>query len=94
MTKKKKTEKTKRPTALKRDLQNAKRRLRNRTMKSRVKTAIRSYNDAIAMKPEEAGASLATIYSLVDKAVKSGLFKKNKASRTKSRLAARLQAAG
>ena len=34
--------KVKRPTPLKRDLQNAKRNARNRMMKSRVRTAIRS----------------------------------------------------
>lgn len=87
---KQEAKKTKRPTALKRDLQNEKRRLRNKVYKSRVRTAIRSFQDSV-----EKGDAAATtdklneVYSILDKCVKTGVFKLNKVSRTKSRLAAR-----
>ena len=87
--KKKKEEKTRRPSALKRDLQNQKRRLRNRSHRAQVLTAIRSFESSL-VKKEPAEEKLRTIYSLMDKGVKKGVFKKNKAARTKSRLAARL----
>ncbi len=90
MTKEEKKKKTKRPTAEKRDIQNSKRRMRNKVFKSQVRTAIRKFEsirgkgDAPATK-----AQLNEVYSLLDKGVKHGIFKLNKASRTKSRLAAR-----
>lgn len=79
--------KKKRPTAQKRMLQNEKRRLINKSRKSQIRTAIRDLRDA-KEKGEKVDEQLKTVYSLVDKAVKSGLYKKNKASRTKARLAA------
>lgn len=84
------TKKVKRPTALKRDLQNNKRRLNNKTYKSRVRTAIRSLDEAV-LKGDAAvtEVKLNEAYSMLDKCVKTGIFKVNKASRTKSRLAAR-----
>lgn len=85
-----KNKKTKRPTALKRDLQNSKRRAENKGYKSRVRTAVRSFLETVT-KGEEAAikTALSDVYSLLDKCVKKGVFKRNKASRTKSRLAAR-----
>lgn len=86
----KKAIKVKRPTALKRDLQNQRRRLDNKVFKSKVRTAIRSLHETI-----EKGDSAATnqklneVYSILDKCAKKGVFKVNKVSRTKSRLAAR-----
>lgn len=82
----------KKPSALKRDLQSEKRRLRNRSFRSSVLTAIRSFESALAQKvePEAVKAKLCTVYSLMDKGVKKGVFKANKASRTKSRLTTRL----
>lgn len=87
---KKEVKKVKRPTALKRDLQNEKRRLSNKIYKSRVRTAIRSFDDAVA-KGDHAVTTekLNETYSILDKCVKTGVFTINKASRTKSRLAAR-----
>ncbi len=87
---KQEAKKTKRPTALKRDLQNEKRRLRNKMYKSRVRTAIRSFQDSV----EKGDAAVTTeklnaVYSILDKCAKTGVFKLNKVSRTKSRLAAR-----
>lgn len=85
--------KVKRPSALKRDLQNEKRRLRNRSCRSSVQTAIRNLKDAVAKKEakEVIKEKLNAIYSLVDKGVKKGVFKPQKAARTKSRLTAHAQ---
>ncbi|MCE2983961.1 MAG: 30S ribosomal protein S20 [Parachlamydia sp.] len=82
--------KVKRPTALKRDLQNVKKRLENKTYKSRVRTATRSFQDSL-VKGDEADTliKLNEVYSMLDKCAKKGVYKVNKVSRTKSRLAAR-----
>ena len=82
--------KVKRPTALKRDLQSKKRRMNNKIYKSRVRTAIRSFQDSVD-KGEHTAATqkLNEVYSILDKCAKVGVFKLNKVSRTKSRLAAR-----
>lgn len=89
---KKKKEKV--PTAIKRDLQNVKKRFQNRVFKSQVRTAIRGFEDAISKKDANSiKENLDAVYSLMDKGVKNGNFKINKASRTKSRLAARAAAA-
>ncbi|CCB87387.1 MULTISPECIES: 30S ribosomal protein S20 [Parachlamydia] len=77
------------PTPLKRDLQNEKRRLRNKAFKSSVRTAIRQFEETVAKKdPALITERLNEVYSLMDKGVKKGVYKLNKASRTKSRLAA------
>lgn len=89
--KKKGEGKTRQPSALKRDLQNEKRRLRNRSYRASVLTSIRSLESAVSQKetPEAVKEKLNTIYSLMDKGVKKGVYKPNKAARTKARLAAR-----
>lgn len=79
--------KVKRPTALKRDAQSAERNLRNRSYKAKVSTATRALQEAVKQKntssiPEK----LNTVFSLMDKGVKTGIFKLNKASRVKSKL--------
>lgn len=85
--------KEKRPTALKRDDQSEKRRLRNRAFKSQVRTAIREFETNLEKGEADATkASLSTVYSLMDKGVKRGVYKINKASRTKARLTARAAA--
>ena len=87
------SKKVKRPTALKRDITAKKRNLKNRVYKSRVKTAIRTYQENLGKGDKEITTkSLNEIYSLVDKGVKTGVFKKNKSSRIKSRMASRLVA--
>lgn len=86
----KKVKKTKRPTAVKRDLQSKKRRLDNKIYKSRVRTSVRALQDAIVQGDQALiTEKLNSAYSILDKCVKKGVFKINKASRTKSRLAAR-----
>ena len=83
--------KTKRPTALKRDDQNEKRRIRNKAFRSSVRTSIRKLEEAIAKKDASVTQEvLNDVYSLMDKGVKKGVYKLNKASRTKSRLAAKI----
>jgi len=83
--------KVKRPTPLKRDIQSEKRRLRNRAFKSRVRTAIRRLDDALPKGDSaEIKKELDAVYSIMDKGVKHGVFKLNKASRTKARIAARV----
>lgn len=87
---KEEVKKVKRPTALKRDIQNEKKRLRNKAFKSQVRTAIRNFEEIVSKGEAEAvKEKLDAVYSLMDKGVKRGVFKINKASRTKSRLAAR-----
>lgn len=79
--------KTKRPTAQKRDIQHEKRALRNKSFKSKVKTAVRSYEESVSKQETDAlQPKLNMIYSLVDKGVKKNIFKPNKASRIKSKL--------
>lgn len=87
---KKKETIARRPSAKKRDLQSEKRRLRNREHKSRVRTAIRNFDESVTKGDTKSiQEKLDEVYSLMDKGVKSGVFKQNKASRTKARLAAR-----
>ncbi len=86
----KEKKKIKRPTAIKRDIQSKKRRVRNRTFKSQVRTLVRSYEEILEKGDQEAiKATLNEVYSIMDKGVKKGVFKINKASRTKARMAAR-----
>jgi small subunit ribosomal protein S20 len=90
----KKPGKPKRPQAKKRDLQNSKKRLQNKTFVSQIRTAIRAFDKALSQKDTAlTKESLNTVYGLMDKGVKHGIFKINKASRTKSRLTARAVAA-
>jgi len=85
---KKKKEKV--STAIKRDLQSEKSRLRNKVYRSKVRTAIRAFEDALP-KGDQAVVTekLNEAYSSLDKCVQKGVYKLNKVSRTKSRLAAR-----
>lgn len=89
--KKEKTLKKKTPTALKRDRQNDKKRAKNRAFKARVRTAINAFERAT--KEGDAASEFSALCSLIDKGVKRGLFKLNRASRTKSRMQARAQKA-
>ncbi len=83
----------KRPSVLKKGLQDQKRKLRNRAHKSSVLTAMRSFTTSLEKKEgaEQTNEKLSTLYSLMDKGVKRGIFKANKAARTKARFAARVK---
>src|SRR5579872_4553714 len=89
---KKSAAKTKRPSAQKRNIQSEKRRLNNRSYRSGVLTAIRIFETSLSQKEntEAIKTKLDAIYSLMDKGVKKGIYKAQKAARTKSRLTARL----
>lgn len=86
----KKDVKVKRPTALKRDIQSEKANERNRTFKATVRTALRKLESSLeGNDPTEKQTNLDQVFSLMDKGAKRGIFKANKASRLKSRLASR-----
>lgn len=83
--------KVKVPTALKRDLQNERKRQRNRAFKATVRTVIRGFEEALKNDDAEAKKQhLSNVFSALDKAAKRGVYTKNKANRSKARLAARV----
>lgn len=85
-----KEKKVKRSSAKKRDLQSEKRRVLNKNLRSSIRTAVRRFEDSItAGDKKKVQESLSSVYSLLDKAAKTGVFKINKASRTKARLTAK-----
>jgi len=79
-------------SAIKRITQNEKRRLRNRMVKSRVKTAIKTVHAAETGSADPIG-QLRSAQSLIAKAAKKGVFHRKTASRKISRLAKRLNRA-
>lgn len=85
--------KERRPTPLKRDMQNEKKRLQNKAFKSSVRTTVRRFEECVAKGDQaEIKECLSDVYSMMDKGVKRGVYKLNKASRTKARLTARAAA--
>ena len=64
--------------------------LRNRMVKSKVKTAIKKFETEIATAPANAAAQYSLTTSAIDKAVTKGVIHKNAANRKKARLAKRL----
>jgi small subunit ribosomal protein S20 len=81
-------ERKKMPTAAKRDLQNVKKRMRNRSFKARVRTALRNFEESMSLKDsDKAKDAMNKVNSLMDKGVKKGIYKINKASRVKSKIA-------
>jgi len=67
--------------------QNIRRRAQNLRKKEAYKKAIKEYKKLVASKNlEEAKKYLAKVYEALDKAAKTNVIKKNKASRLKSRL--------
>jgi small subunit ribosomal protein S20 len=90
MAKEQAKKKVKRPTAIKRDLQSEKKRLINKVYRSRVRTAIRNFQETLGKNDNDTSTlKLNEVYSILDKCVQKGVYKLNKASRTKSRLAAK-----
>ena len=61
--------------------------LRNRMVKSGVKTSIRKFNAALAEGSEAANAQYTAVTSAIDKAAAKGIIHKNAANRKKARLA-------
>ena len=76
---------------IKRNRQNEKRRLRNKSVKSSLKTAIRKFHAASAAgDAEAAGALMQEASRKLDKAVSKGVIHKNQAANRKSAIAKRL----
>lgn len=73
-------------SAIKRISQNEKKRLRNRTVKTRVKNAVKKLYAAVKV-GEDPTTSLTSAQSLIDKAAKKGVIHKRTAARKISRLA-------
>ena len=89
----KETKKVKRPSAKKRDIQSKKKQVDNRSYRAKVSTSIKSLEKQISAKDQNgAQKSLKEVYSLLDKGVKTHVYKLNKASRLKSRLSAKAAA--
>jgi small subunit ribosomal protein S20 len=78
------------PSALKRMRQNEERRARNISYKSKVKTAVKKYLLAVENKDEDAQKLYRDASSLLQRGVSKGIYHKNTASRTISRLARKL----
>ncbi len=64
----------------------------NRMRKTRLRHQIRAMRQAIANNSESAQKLLPETFSLVDRAAKWGIIKRNTAARYKSRLTARVKA--
>ena len=74
-------------SAIKRVKVSEKKNLRNRIVKSKVKTAIKKFDAELAASPATAGAQYSVTASAIDKAVAKGIIHKNTANRKKARLA-------
>ena len=75
-------------SALKRAGQNENRRMRNRSVKTRVKTVVKEVRQAVANNADDgAKVQLITAQSAIDKAAKKGVLHKRTAARKVSRLA-------
>jgi len=83
--------KQKRATCKKRHLQDERKRMQNKAYRSKMKTAYKAFltslNNADIKIQMDAYSSIS---SLLDKGVNKGIFKKNKASRLKARMSAKM----
>ncbi len=70
-----------------------KKNLRNRVVKSGVRTAVKKFDAAVLADPANAAAVLTETTSAIDKAAAKGVMHKNAANRKKARLAKRLNKA-
>jgi small subunit ribosomal protein S20 len=78
-------------SAEKRARQSERRRLRNRSVKTRLHSLEKTLHAAIATgKKDESGKALKDMASAFDKAVKGGIIRKETANRKKSRLTLRV----
>lgn len=79
-------------SALKRVRSNSRKRIRNRTIRARTRSAVRSAREAIAETNNADEARQATLQAIsaLDKAAEKGIIHKNNASRRKSRLMKKL----
>ena len=79
-------------SAIKRVEVTKKKNLRNRMVKSAMKTTVKKYEAAVAAGTADAKA-LSVVSSAIDKAATKGVMHKNAANRKKARLAKRLNKA-
>jgi small subunit ribosomal protein S20 len=78
---------------IKRNKQNEKRRMRNKAVKSSLKTAIRKFNETLATGDADATAvELRAAARKLDQAASKGVIHKNQAANRKSAIAKRLAA--
>jgi small subunit ribosomal protein S20 len=75
---------------IKRNRQNEKRRVRNKAVRSEVKTRVKKAIDATQTGAEDAAEATRIAMKRIDKAAAKGVIHKNEAARRKSRLAKRL----
>lgn len=81
-------------SAIKRAKQSEARRLRNRMRKTRMKNVIKSVEEAVASKSQDAALErLQEAISVIDKTAAKGVIHRNNAARKISRLSRRLSAA-
>ncbi len=80
-------------SAIKRVKVSEKKNLRNRMIKSGVKTAVKKFQVELASNPGAANVQLSATTSAIDKAVSKGILHKNAANRKKARLARSLSKA-
>ncbi len=82
------------PSALKRARQAEKRRLRNKAVKTRIKTAIKAVEKGLEEKdPQKAKTLLSEAVSIIQKAAGKGVIHRNKASRKVSSLMSKVESA-
>ncbi|MDR1600758.1 MAG: 30S ribosomal protein S20 [Oscillospiraceae bacterium] len=77
-------------SAIKRVKVIAKKNLRNRMVKSAMKTQLKKFETALAKEPAAAASLLPQSAGAVDRAASKGVIHKNAANRRKSRMALRL----
>ena len=78
---------------IKRNKQNEKRRMRNKAVKSELKTAIRAVNTAVESTDKDAAAAaLLSASRKLDKAVSKGVLHKNNAANRKSAISKKVNA--
>jgi len=77
-------------SAMKRLRQNRKRRLRNKSHKSAMKTQIKKFLAALEKGDENLSAVLAATFKKIDQVAAKGIIHKKRADRIKSRLSLRM----
>ena len=70
-----------------------KKNLRNRMVKTGVRTSLKKFDAAVAADPQNAAAQLSSTSAAIDKAAAKGVIHKNAANRKKARLAKQLNKA-
>jgi len=81
-------------SAIKRMRQNEKRRQRNRTVRSRVRSTLKTARTAVATPGGDARSAVLQAIRVLDKAVTKGILHRNTAARKKSALARSLNSHG